>query len=147
MDSLITLCYVSVAMAQITDVDIRAILQVSRMLNRQRDLTGLLACTRHHFMQILEGSAAQIDRLLASLLRDSRHTELHIIRREPITQRLYDDWHMAFVPSPDLGEAIAELHAGFATSTALRVTVEDELVGRARQTNAGTLSSFYPSLL
>lgn len=68
----------------------------SRKNNAQRGLTGALLFTGEHFAQVLEGTAASIDQMMAQVTTDVRHDEIIMIAREPIVTRRFGEWSMAY---------------------------------------------------
>ena len=74
------------------------ILAQSRLNNARRGLVGALYFGDGCFFQCLEGRAADVDRLYASLLRDPRHTDLKVLSRRPIARTRFADWSMKYVP-------------------------------------------------
>ena len=62
--------------------------------NPPNSITGALAFTDTHFVQILEGSVGSLDVLLLRLLLDGRHTGLEVLDRIPITDRSFFSWAM-----------------------------------------------------
>ena len=73
-------------------VDIRA---TSQRNNARDGLTGALLVHDGRFLQVLEGAAQDLDRLLARLADDPRHDEVRIVERGPITGRRFEGWAMA----------------------------------------------------
>ena len=47
-------------------------------------------------MQVLEGSAEQVDKLLEIIKKDGRHKDVTVISREEIQKRQFPSWEMAF---------------------------------------------------
>lgn len=70
------------------------ILSVSDRNNRRDNLTGVLLVSRGRFFQVLEGAAQDLDRTLARITADPRHTDLKVVTREPIRDRLFGQWGM-----------------------------------------------------
>lgn len=77
--------------------NVARILSESRRNNIRRNLVGVLYYGDGCFFQCLEGSADNIDELLESLHRDTRHGELEILSRSSIQQLSFDDWNMKYV--------------------------------------------------
>ncbi|MFC7380058.1 BLUF domain-containing protein [Brevundimonas sp. GCM10030266] len=75
-------------------VTLAEILSVSDRNNRRDNLTGVLLVSRGRFFQVLEGAAQDLDRTLARITADPRHTDLKIVAREPIRNRLFGQWGM-----------------------------------------------------
>jgi hypothetical protein len=62
--------------------------------NPANGITGALAFTDTHFVQILEGSVGSLDVLVLRLLLDPRHTGLEVLDRIRITDRSFAGWAM-----------------------------------------------------
>jgi hypothetical protein len=71
------------------------ILATSQRNNARDGLTGALLVHDGRFLQVLEGAAQDLDRLLARLDKDGRHDEVRIVERGPIQARRFDGWAMA----------------------------------------------------
>jgi hypothetical protein len=74
---------------------VATILGESQRNNAQRDLTGALAAHRGAFIQVIEGPAESIDRLLDRLRRDPRHKDLRVLERAPVESRSFEGRSMA----------------------------------------------------
>ena len=70
------------------------ILSVSDRNNTRDRLTGVLLISRGRFFQVLEGARQDLDRTLARIEADPRHRNLHLVVREDIRHRLFDQWGM-----------------------------------------------------
>ena len=77
----------------------------ARDANALHGVTGMLLYIRGTFFQVLEGEAADVDDIYEKILRDPRHTHVREIIREPIAERRFAEWTMAF-------ETIDPLDAG-----------------------------------
>lgn len=78
--------------------------------NPELGLTGALLFTGDYFAQVLEGSDASIDLLMASILRDPRHDQILIVDRGPIAERRFADWSLAyFGPSQFVSRHVTRL--------------------------------------
>jgi hypothetical protein len=89
------------------------ILSVSQRNNDRDRLTGVLAVNDGWFLQVIEGSSDNIDRLIGRLEADTRHKDIEILQRIAVTGRLFEKWSMAsarITPSlrPDLVALINE---------------------------------------
>ncbi|MGV9010036.1 BLUF domain-containing protein [Brevundimonas sp.] len=62
--------------------------------NPPNNITGALAFTDTHFVQILEGSVSSLDVLLLRLMLDARHTDLEVLDRISIADRSFLGWAM-----------------------------------------------------
>ncbi len=74
------------------------ILAQSRTNNAKRGLVGALYFGDGCFFQCLEGRTADVDRLYATLLQDTRHTDLKVLTRRPIERTSFTTWAMKYVP-------------------------------------------------
>ena len=70
------------------------ILNEARLANARDGVTGVLTAVDGRFVQIIEGPEAALDRLLAKLLRDPRHTDLTVLDRRATARRCFGDWDM-----------------------------------------------------
>lgn len=75
-------------------VTVSDILEQSVRHNAPNNITGSLAFTETHFVQVLEGSHSSLDVLLLRLLLDERHTDLEVLDREPVAARSFEQWSM-----------------------------------------------------
>jgi hypothetical protein len=74
------------------------ILVQSRINNGRRGLVGALYFGDGCFFQCLQGRAADVDRLYATLLQDPRHTDLKVLTRHTIERTSFATWSMKYVP-------------------------------------------------
>jgi hypothetical protein len=79
-----------------SDTAVADIVAVSRGRNAPLDVTGALLFTGTRFAQIIEGSAAALAGLQASIERDPRHADVRTILSGPHGERLFDDWSLAY---------------------------------------------------
>ena len=70
------------------------IVGVSSRNNLRDDITGLLICDENHFLEVLEGGVTDIDRTLARIMSDARHSNLSMLLREPANGRRFGGWTM-----------------------------------------------------
>ena len=63
------------------------ILATSQRNNARDELTGALLIHDGRFLQVLEGAAQDLDRLMTRLAGDPRHDEVVVIERKPIPAR------------------------------------------------------------
>ena len=59
-------------------------------------VTGVLAFDGAHFIQVLEGPIATVERLFARISHDRRHANIELLARES-AERLFATWSMALV--------------------------------------------------
>lgn len=93
---LVNLVYVSAAKHNMTDAELKAILDVSRENNKERNITGMLLYRNGYFIQALEGEEDDIDAIYGRIADDERHDHVLLISKEPISERSFGDWSMGF---------------------------------------------------
>lgn len=120
---LLALVYVSrsTQLPEVAKVTVEQIVAASRARNPGLGLTGALLFTGEHFAQILEGPAASIDHLMASVARDRRHDQLIVVAREPLVSRRFGQWSMAYSgPSQFVARHVTRLLANPAPPVQVR---------------------------
>ncbi len=90
------LIYVSRATKDMSEADLREILDISRRKNREIGVTGFLIYQSGYFMQMLEGRHELIEPLMDRISRDPRHENPSIIMRGKARRRLFTEWSMGF---------------------------------------------------
>lgn len=102
------LIYSSEATTGLVAEDLTGILEKARVKNAEKLITGMLLHTEGSFFQVLEGEESALVQLFAVISSDSRHTRVTKIIQEPIANRAFGEWTMAFsdIDSDEL-EAIA----------------------------------------
>lgn len=106
---LIQLSYRSARLADTTDdIVTDGIVLPSMRFNREHDITGCLWVGPKLFYQVLEGSAAVVDALYASIARDPRHANVELLSREPVDERQFGRFSMKLVTASE-EDQIAEL--------------------------------------
>ena len=75
-------------------LSVAEILGVSERNNRRDRLTGVLLAHDGWFLQALEGSRTDIDRLMTRLHKDPRHTDIRMLGFETIKERSFAEWSM-----------------------------------------------------
>ena len=91
-------------------INLATILAQSQRNNDRDGLTGVLASHRNRYIQVIEGPAPALDRLLRLLDSDPRHLDMILLSREPITLRQFGRWAMASaVITPMQGAALDRL--------------------------------------
>lgn len=93
---LVRLLYASRAVEPIDNKVLEAILEESRSYNHEHGITGML-CSHEDgngFLQVLEGSRDEINRLYNTIVRDERHTDVLLLAYEEICERKFANWRM-----------------------------------------------------
>jgi hypothetical protein len=112
--------YVSSATHLLQEAEIERLLSRARVRNARAGLTGLLLYSDGSFMQYIEGPREALMRTYAVIRRDPLHHDIDELLNEPLTEREFGDWAMAFK---------REMLPAFLT-----------LPGRSRQTDASRTS-------
>lgn len=99
--SLHGLVYVSLANQEMTDKDLKGILNYARIQNEKYGITGMLLYRDGFFIQALEGEENRIDTLFANITRDPRHRDVTLVYKKPLQQRAFPEWTMGFSRMPD----------------------------------------------
>lgn len=110
--TLASLLYISRSTMQPVDAvaGLNTIVATAHARNPGLGLTGALLFTGYHFAQVLEGNDAEINIMMASIGRDTRHDQILIVDHGPITSRRFADWSLAyFGPSQFVSRHVTRL--------------------------------------
>ena len=100
---MIQVSYLSRATSPLSAEQLLALLQQCRDNNTSSGITGMLFYGNGTFLQVVEGDAAAVDRLVDTISRDPRHADIRILGRKTVEQREYADWTMGFERVTDDG--------------------------------------------
>jgi hypothetical protein len=105
---LVRLLYASRAMTEVDDALLASILRRSRENNDTLGITGILCVQKQPglFLQVLEGGRAEVNRLYAHILRDSRHYDVTLLDYQEVDQRLFGGWRMGSVDLAKVNRSI-----------------------------------------
>ncbi|MFC5497760.1 BLUF domain-containing protein [Caenimonas terrae] len=95
-DPLHSFVYASSATTLFTDHELEVLLEQARENNRVHQVTGMLLYCDGNFFQALEGTEPALEAVLARIRPSSRHRGLITLYYEPIAQREFGGWDMAF---------------------------------------------------
>ena len=73
----------------------------SRRNNETADITGALLATDDCFAQVLEGEQETVEETYARITRDRRHVDIVLLLKEPVAERQFHKWSMAFISPPN----------------------------------------------
>lgn len=90
------LLYVSALARGVAPVVIPEVLDKSRSNNARDGLTGLLLFTGSSFLQILEGAEDTVERAVARIGQDPRHSRLMVLLDRTVAERSFADWTMGY---------------------------------------------------
>jgi hypothetical protein len=95
---------VSSAVVPFSEPQLLALLEHSCAANTRVGVTGLLLYSGGNFVQALEGSETAVRAVYARIAMDSRHRGCITLIQEPIAERSFGDWSMAFrnLDSPEV---------------------------------------------
>jgi hypothetical protein len=89
-----SLVYRSRAVPGISPPDLHDITSVAQRRNGREDVTGLLLYDDGYFFQWLEGPKAGVERVMASIRRDARHSDIEVLKQQKAQARRFGDWTM-----------------------------------------------------
>ncbi len=75
------------------------ILLDARRCNKRDGITGALVCRHDIYLQLLEGSNAQVQATYARIVQDDRHVSIQQLICQPISTRLFAEWDMLHDPA------------------------------------------------
>lgn len=84
------------SLGQPVSTEIKSILNSAARNNPSLGLTGALIFNDAYFSQVLEGDRKAVTSTFCKIARDPRHSDLVIMKAEPIEQRTFLRWSMAF---------------------------------------------------
>ena len=92
----ICLIYFSTSFKFVKEEDFISLLEQSRKYNSEKSITGILLCVRGNILQVLEGDQQAVEDLFSRVEQDTRHTDVSIALKRPISQRLFPEWAMGY---------------------------------------------------
>ncbi|MDN4646744.1 BLUF domain-containing protein [Curtobacterium sp. PsM8] len=93
-----SLVYTSTQTRPISDSELAQILAVGREKNTRMGVTGMLAHRDANCIGIIEGEDDVVHERLEQIRLDPRHTNVRVLCDDPVQQRSFPDWSMAFQP-------------------------------------------------
>ncbi|GAB4376046.1 MAG: hypothetical protein Kow00114_39540 [Kiloniellaceae bacterium] len=134
------LMYTSTSSNFMSNEDLAGLLERARRWNDANGITGMLIYVDGHFLQIVEGTAADIAAVTQRITSDPRHFGIIRLMEDTAPRRVFADWSMGF---RRLGkEAGAEILGAINLA---RQSVRDSLPGDAPRELVVFLESFYRS--
>jgi hypothetical protein len=95
------LTYRSEAKLGITAEDIISILRQSEANNPKYEVTGCLVFNEGYFVQLLEGEKEIVKERFAIIEADQRHEMVEVLSEGQTSDRMFEDWKMAYIKLPD----------------------------------------------
>jgi hypothetical protein len=96
MSKLTSLVYVSSAVKNLSNDDLEHLLSRARGRNLEHNISGLLLFIGGNFMQCIEGEAHDVDYIFEMIMEDAMHAGLIKLLHEPIENRDFSNWAMAY---------------------------------------------------
>ncbi|MDM7942260.1 MAG: BLUF domain-containing protein [Hydrogenophaga sp.] len=96
MAGLRALTYLSEAISPLTRPQIEHLLKRAEARNGQHGVTGVLLYTNGHFIQYIEGPAEGVATIWDIIQADPLHHRIVELAHEPIREREFAQWSMAF---------------------------------------------------
>ena len=93
---MIHLVYVSSATREMSEDDLRILLEQSRRRNKRQNVTGMLLYVGESFIQVLEGEEKDVSEIYEDICKDDRNIGNILIAKETISERAFPDWSMGF---------------------------------------------------
>lgn len=73
-----------------------AILESAVRHNRENAITGMLLYSGGNFLQVLEGTRANVHATYARICKDPRHNNITLITEEEVPERHFANWSMGY---------------------------------------------------
>ena len=91
---LATVVYSSRALTPLSDRDLQELMRTAQARNQQERVTGVVLYDNSRFFQWLEGPTEAVDRIMGSIRKDQRHTDVQVITERRSTSRSFGQWDM-----------------------------------------------------
>lgn len=101
MTDLVAISYSSVATRLLSGAELDALLLEVQSFNEGLGVSGALCYDDGVFIQYFEGPAHAMEQVYARIASSHLHDQLTEISRNPIEERQFDGWYMAFCKTPD----------------------------------------------
>lgn len=93
---LVQVVYISSATKAFEPSELDRLLEGARRRNERSGVTGVLLHDDYSFLQVLEGTPEAVRRTVERIKRDPRHGGMTVVQDQPITERDFSDWSMAY---------------------------------------------------
>lgn len=88
--------YVSASTRLLTENELRVILIETELKNRHNDITGLMLYSAGIFMQVLEGTRANVEEAYQLIGEDIWHKDIIKLSEGSSWERFFANWYMSF---------------------------------------------------
>ena len=106
-DAMYRLIYKSHSKTPIDWELVSSILESSQKGNSEINVSGVLLATTQHFLQVLEGSFEDVNKLYSSIVKDTRHDEVQLISFSCVESRIFESWSMQGIGVFNLNQKLA----------------------------------------
>ena len=96
MSKLFRMAYVSTASKLFSSAELRDMLKESNVRNKEAGITGMLLYCRGRFLQVLEGSEAEVMKTYARIGDDPRHQHVTTLATTKVQRRHFGSCSMGF---------------------------------------------------
>ncbi|MCZ2720614.1 BLUF domain-containing protein [Marinomonas sp. 15G1-11] len=100
------LIYASTISDELSVEEIKSIVKAARQGNPASGLTGLLYFNRRYFLQCLEGARTEVNDTFHRIQKDKRHKNIVILEYNEITERIFPDWSMGYLPESNTTQTV-----------------------------------------
>jgi len=90
------LVYLSSSTDLLSQDELARLLHKSQRNNQASGISGLLVCCEGSIIQVLEGNEDKVKALYQLISRDPRHKRLIKLYDQPVEERLFTNWPMAY---------------------------------------------------
>lgn len=104
--TLARLMYVSTIGKDVAPEAVNRIIDVAKVENAKRNITGLLCFNRKYFLQVLEGERNRVSELFLKIAADPRHHKVVLTDFSEIYKRDFPTWSMGYIPESGVGSSI-----------------------------------------
>jgi hypothetical protein len=108
---LVRLLYASRAAEPVTAELVDSILRSSHEHNPKLGITGVLCYGGDVYMQVLEGGRSAVNNLYNTIVRDSRHREVMLLKYGEIAERRFAGWTMGHVNLKKINPSLLLKHS------------------------------------
>lgn len=94
---LVRLIYISYSKNDVSEADLKQILEKSKINNKSKFVTGMLMYSDRYFFQCLEGERRDVNQTYLRICSDPRHSKCILIDYQEVSSRLFPTWSMDYV--------------------------------------------------
>lgn len=113
-----------VSQCRASDIELRRLIAISRNRNRKRRVSGCIFSTTHYFAYVLEGSTAELSRIIKNLCIDGRQAAPRILLQCAIEHRRFGEWPLAHLDARAFESTLSDAYRGRCALATLRVLLE-----------------------